>query len=191
MSAKRIDGRAAGFMRFLERYRHDKGALANLRGALSDTRRHRAWPLLGGFKEDEAIGNPTYEIVAALWAHAKDESDEKVGNLGATLRVLGGKYDVKSGKFEHDSFQGRFKRLLSCDKEDVTTHVAPVVRAAVAKGVGVDFPRLLSDLLWWGEKVKVEWAKAFWEVQEEDGGLSSNFIDKEDSEPVGTVEVAP
>ena len=47
MSTPRLDERAVRFMAYLRQFRNDRGALANLRGALSDARRQRAWPLLG------------------------------------------------------------------------------------------------------------------------------------------------
>ena len=181
MKTKRIDERAIKFLRFLERYRKDKGAMANLRGALSEARRPRVWSLLGGFKDAVAIGNPVYETIAALWAHAKGESDDEAGNLGSTLRKL---CDDLS------TFEGRFKRILSCERDDIAKHVAPIVRAAITKGVGVDFARLLSDLLWWGEDVEVEWAKAFWVASEVSDELSSNFVDAEELPQVKPSEVA-
>lgn len=153
MSAANVHEGAVRFMAYLARYRGDRGALANLRGALSEARRPRAWPLLGAFPS--AIGNPAtpYEMVAALWAHAPESQGESGGNLGQSLAGLAG---------EHASFEGRFKRLLTCDREEIASRVASVVRAAQAKGVKIDYTRLLSDLLWWNDRVKVEWAKAFW-----------------------------
>jgi hypothetical protein len=42
MSTPRLDERAVRFMAYLRQYTNDRGALANLRGALSDARRQRA-----------------------------------------------------------------------------------------------------------------------------------------------------
>ena len=61
MSTPHLNDRAVAFMAFLQRYAADRGALANLRGALSDARRHRAWPLLGGFPS--AIGDARLDCV--------------------------------------------------------------------------------------------------------------------------------
>lgn len=149
------------FFDYLKRYAADRGALANLRGALSEARRANAWPLLGGFQHGVAIGKSAFEKVAGLWA-ANNRIDADDGSLGDTCRVLAGKHDEKSGKFEHDSYQARFKRLLTCDKEEIVDRVVPVVKAAQAKGVPVNYPQLLSDLLCWSDKVQVEWALAFW-----------------------------
>ena len=152
------------FFDYLKRYASDRGALANLRGALSEARRANAWPLLGGFQHGAAIGKSAFEKVAGLWASDPDTSPTN-GNFGATLARL---------KTDHNSFEGRFKRLLTCDKEEIVDRVVPVVRAAQAKGVAVNYPRLLSDLLCWNDKVQVEWARAFWsgatEAPEQEGG---------------------
>jgi CRISPR type I-E-associated protein CasB/Cse2 len=150
MKTTRLHNNAAPFIDFLKRYRNDRGALANLKGGLSDARKPNAWPLLAGFKG--AIGDPAYETVAALWACAPS-LECATGCLGDTLARL---------KTDNNSFEGRFKRLLTCDRDEIAVRVAPIVRAAQAKGMAVNYTQLLSDLLWWGDIVKVEWAKAFW-----------------------------
>jgi CRISPR system Cascade subunit CasB len=150
MKTPKIHSQAVAFMQYLQRYKDDRGALANLRGALSDARRPNAWPLLAGF--NGAIGNAAFETAAALWAY-DPELNTATGNLGKTASTLGG---------ENNSFEGRFKRLLSCDKDEIAERVVPIVRAAQAKGVSVNYTQLLSDLLWWNEQVRIEWAKSFW-----------------------------
>ncbi|MFA4945604.1 MAG: type I-E CRISPR-associated protein Cse2/CasB [Lentisphaeria bacterium] len=158
-------------MAFLQQYRNDRGALANLRGALSESRLPRAWPLLGGFPN--AIGDRAYETVAALWAIDPEADTLAAGNLGDTLRHL-----VK----EHNSFELRFKRLLTCDAAEIAERVGPVVRAALAKGQRVNYTRLLSDLLWWKyERVKIEWATAFWGAAEAEASINPELLDTEDA----------
>ncbi|OPZ30605.1 MAG: CRISPR-associated protein Cse2 [Lentisphaerae bacterium ADurb.BinA184] len=166
MSTPHLHDRAVAFMAFLQRYAADRGALANLRGALSDARRHRAWPLLGGFPG--AIGNPAFETVAALWAGDPAGDRPNAGNLGDTLHSLAK---------ENKSFEGRVKRLLTCDRDEIAERVAPLVRAARAKGVKVNYARLLSDLLWWNDRVQVEWAKAFWGVGEPADAIALGMLD--------------
>jgi CRISPR type I-E-associated protein CasB/Cse2 len=167
---------AVSFLSYLQRYRHDRGAMANLRGALSEARRPKAWPLLGGFAP--AIGNPVYETVAALWA-ITERRETEAGCLADTCRALAGTYDAKTGKFEHDSFQSRFKRLLTCDRDEIAAHIGPVVRAAQAKGMHINYAQLLSDLLCWGrgDEVRVRWAKSFWGAAEADTGINPELLD--------------
>lgn len=179
MSTPRLHPDAVRFMTYLRQFQTDRGALSNLRSALSEARRQRAWPLLGGFPS--AIGNPAFETAAALWASAPENATSADVNLGHTLRGLSA---------EHNSFEGRVQRLLTCDHDEIAARVVPVVRAAQAKGIAVNYTRLLSDLLWWNDRVKVEWAKAFWEAPAEDAGIAPELLDQA---PVAaaTAEVQP
>ena len=139
---------AAKFLAYLRGLKNDRGAMSNLRGALKPAQRHRAWPLLapvGG------IGRSIYETLAGLYAHHSDET--RTGNLGTTCRRLSG---------EHNSFDGRFRRLLSCDREEVCERLAPVILAAKAKGVSVNYEQLFADLCYWSDKVKERWAREYW-----------------------------
>jgi CRISPR system Cascade subunit CasB len=139
---------ASAFLAHLRRLRDDRGALAKLRGALKPSLRHRAWPLLAAVG---GIGRPIHETVAGLYAYHPDETS--AGNLADTCRQLSG---------AHNSFDGRFRRLLSCDREELCARLAPVVLAAKAKGIPVNYHRLFCDLCYWSDHVKVEWARAFW-----------------------------
>jgi CRISPR type I-E-associated protein CasB/Cse2 len=167
MKAPWIDPSATRFLDYLQRYKTDRGALAALRGGLSDARRPDSWPLLGGFSRD-AIGNRAFEIVAALWAYEPGSVGD--GNLGATLAGL---------RSEHNTFEARFKRLLACDKDEIAERVVPVVRAAQAKGKRVNYAQLLSDLLHWNDRARTDWAKSFWGVKEPDE-IAPGLVDKED-----------
>lgn len=149
---------AKPFIEYLGRYKNDRGALAHLRGGLSESRRPRTWPLLGAFSE-RVVGNRPFEVVAALWAYAPEIYGE-TGNLGETLRRL------ITSKDASQSMDIRFRRLLSCSKEEIAERVAPMVRMALGKGERIDYTRLLSDLLWWGESVQIAWARSYWRVHE-------------------------
>jgi CRISPR type I-E-associated protein CasB/Cse2 len=167
MNASTVDSRAKGFMEYLRRYTKDRGARAHLRGGLSPARRPNAWPLLGRFPG--AIGNPAFEVVAGLWA-AEPELDRNGGNLGDAAAKI---------RANHSSFEGRFSRLLACDRAELPARVAPVVRAAQARGIPIDYARLLSDLLRWNESVRTEWATSFWSVEEPDE-VRPELLDREE-----------
>ena len=150
MSDKQPDPKqtAAEVLAYLRRLRNDRGAMADLRCALSPSRRARAWPLLarvGG------IDRPIYETVAGLFAYHPDETHS--GNIGTTCRRLAG---------ENSSFDGRFRRLLSCERDEVGERLRPVVLAAKAKGILVNYEELFADLFYWGDKVKARWAREYW-----------------------------
>jgi CRISPR system Cascade subunit CasB len=141
---------------YLRQLKSDRGAMANLRSALSHSKVPRAWPLLarvGG------IGNPRVETVAGLFAYHPDEIH--TGNLGTTCRWL---------RERHESFDARFRRLLACDRDEICERVRPVVLAAKSKGVPVNYEALFLDLCYWGDKVKARWAREYWgepEVEEQ------------------------
>lgn len=143
---------AMGLLAFLRKFRDDRGAMADLRCALSPAKRPRAWPLLarvGG------IGNIRMETVAGLFAYHPDET--RTGNLGTTCRQLAA---------GNSSFDGRFRRLLSCDRDEICERLRPVVLAAKAKGIPVNYEELFVDLWWWSDKRKERWAREYWRVAE-------------------------
>jgi CRISPR system Cascade subunit CasB len=151
--AKRILG-------YLRKLKEDRGAMAELRCALSPTKLPRAWPLLGRLG---GIGNSRIETIAGLFAHHPDETTS--GNLGTTCLRL---------KKAFDSRDTRFRRLLGCDWEDICTMVRPVVLAAKSKRIPINYETLFADLCYWGDNVKARWAKEYWGTQEseEEAALS-------------------
>jgi CRISPR system Cascade subunit CasB len=150
MSAHQPDPREAAvrLVAYLRQFKNDRGAMADLRCALNPTRLHRAWPLLarvGG------IGNPRVETVAGLFAYHPEETHS--GNLGTTCRRLAA---------ENNSFDGRFRRLLSCDREEICERLRPVVLAAKPKEIRINYEELYADLCYWGDNVKARWAREYW-----------------------------
>jgi len=149
MTIQRTNPKELGerLLNYLRQLRHDRGAMADLRRALSPAQRHRAWPWLapvGG------IGDRLCETVAGLFAHHPDEIS--TGNLGTTCWQLRSKYNT---------FEGRFRRLLACERNDICGHIRPVVLAARAKGIPVNYEQLFADLFYWGDTVKAHWAAEF------------------------------
>jgi|SRR5208282_1057623 len=139
---------AAKVLACLRQLRNDRGAMADLRCALNFARRARAWPLLarvGG------IDRPIYETVAGLFAHHPDETH--TGNIGTTCHRLA---------VENNSFDGRFRRLLTCDRDEICKRLRPVILTAKAKGIPVNYEELFADLCYWGDNVKARWAREYW-----------------------------
>ena len=137
----------------------DRGKLAELRCWLRDASRPRAFPTLTqlrGLLEDDA-----FNTVAALYAH-HTEHREGAGDLGALLCMLAR---------EHNTFEGRMRRLLCCDAEEVLNHLQPVVLAAKQERIPVDYLQLYLDLRswghgYWGDEVRKRWATAFWQTEQ-------------------------
>src|ERR1039457_2141532 len=80
-----------------------------------------------------------------------------IDNLGTTCRRLAA---------ENNSFDGRLRRLLSCDREEICERLRPVVLAAKAKGIPINYEELYTDLCYWGNNVKARWAREYWGVPE-------------------------
>jgi CRISPR system Cascade subunit CasB len=151
-SPKEISERLLAYLRTKK---NDRGAMADLRCALSPTKISRAWPLLANVG---GIGNPRIETVAGLFAYYPEETS--TGNIGSTCRRLAS---------ENKSFDGRFRRLLSCDRDEICERLRPVVLTAKAKGIPINYGGLLVDLCYWSDNVKIRWAKEYWEAPEGEG----------------------
>lgn len=149
MNTKNVDPKkdAANVMSYLRYLRTDPVAMANLRCALNPNQLSRAWPLLARIG---GIGRPVYETVAGLYAYHPEETSK--GNFGTTCRSL----------MEYISVDGRFRRLLSCDRDEVCGRLRPIVFAAKAKDIQINYEGLFVDLSYWGNAVKVRWAREFW-----------------------------
>lgn len=101
------------------------------------------------------IDNPRIETVAGLFAYHPEET--KIGNFGTTCRRLAA---------ENNSFDGRFRRLLSCDREEICERLRPVVLAAKASDIPINYEGLYADLCYWSNSVKARWAREYWGVPE-------------------------
>lgn len=153
---------AARLLAYLRQLKNDRGAMADLRCALSPSpaKRARAWPLLA---QVDGIGDICKETVVGLFAYHPDETDS--GNLGTTCRRLAA---------GNNSFDGRFRRLLSCDRNEICERLRPVVLAAKAKGVRVNYEKLFVDLRYWGGSVKAHWAREYWGAAEGEEALNAS-----------------
>lgn len=148
------------FVACLRRWKTDRGALANLRCALRSQPavRRRAWPLLAQLTSIESHLFVIHETVAGLWAADPDNHRGDSGNFGVTCRKLRG---------DHESFDLRFRRLLSCDdREELCHRLVPIALAAQPKGIAMDYDELFRDLQFFAgggrERVRTRWAQSYW-----------------------------
>ena len=174
MEAKEMT-RIDRFLGRLNKYvdRQDRGALADLRRGFSEATEHRAWPYISPWcdltnKRERMI----WTTIAAGFATLGGTS--KSGNMGATLRAIALGGGGKKPDEALASFDGRFRRLLTCQTaEELCNHLPGVIRTAKQKGVPVDFHQLYWDLVFWTSDkrdVPVAWAAAYWGTQHEEGG---------------------
>ena len=145
--------------------KRDRGALANLRRGFSETTRHYAWPVLASL--GLSVDDKDAVLVAALFAEHPCHTPRKE-NIGATWRQV---YHARKphGGDDKDAYQMRFRRLISCDWDQLPDQLQAVIRlAASTKGIEVNYDLLYDDLRAWNEWTKLRWAKQFHAVQAED-----------------------
>lgn len=153
-------------LEFLHSRREDRGLMADLRCALVDGKRHRAWPYLGQFG---GIGDgykaQAIQTIAGLYASHSEESSE--GDLGTLCRQLLGDEERK----QLATAQGvgpisrRFQHLLAAQGREVFDRAVRLILRAKAEDKKVNYSGLYEDFLKWeyqSDRVKTEWARSFW-----------------------------
>jgi len=172
------DKKREEFVRRLEEL--DKGSLATLRRSCGERD-----PLTGrcpwfyGLVQD-AAGESVAFLLAGLMAQYK------------TLDIKAGRHRIK-GSFGRtwrlatvgntsQSLQQRFRTLLDAEynpasgEGDLPPRMRKMVRYAASKGIGIDWPVLLTDLTFWNSQGKVsqkKWARDFYAPQQDDGETPS------------------
>jgi len=147
--------------------RDNRGALADLRCALVESRRHRAWPLIasfGGIGDDYSA--QVVQTISGLFAHHSLTTD--MGNLGDTCRAL--MSEDERAEYLQERKVGpmtrRFQHVLAASRDEVCGRASRLVLFAKSKEVRVNYDQLYSDLLYWSDAVRVRWAKSFWQAAE-------------------------
>ncbi len=152
---------ADNLLDFLHRNENDRGVMADLRCGFSPAREYRAWPHIAPWCElNRDWSRLPIQTVCAAFATQPLTAEQ--GNLGTTVRELAPSWD-KEGLA---SFEGRFRRLLTCDNMYELCRMIPhVIRAAKAKNIAVNHRKLFCDIcLWERSNVKIDWAAAYWGV---------------------------
>lgn len=154
---------------FLQKRTDDRGVMADLRCALVESKRHRAWPILasfGGVGEDWRAR--TIQIIAGLYAtHPAITFD---GDFGGTCqRMLSDDERKKlTDTREIGLLSRRFQHLLAADDEEIFDRVTRLVLRAKSAELSINYLSLHDDLLEWRyrrQRVRTRWAKSFWAPQ--------------------------
>lgn len=145
------DQKAARLMSVLRGAAADRGAMADLRCAWSETRRSRAWPWLG---RAGLIGDLVAETVAGAFGYHPEEC--RKGNFGTACRQMAR---------EHAGAAHRFARLLRASRLEVCLMIRPLILALRSTGTPVNHERLASDLWYWSDAVRERWAREFWTAE--------------------------
>jgi CRISPR system Cascade subunit CasB len=146
--------------------RDDRGMMANLRCILVENKKHRAWPALN--RLGVPIDNHVSAFIAGLFATHPE--DRVTGNFGATCKALKQKRNEMKGddnKMTLSPTEQRFQHLLVAERgEELYARIQRMVLMAKSEGVEVNYEQLKTDLKFWSNRTKIEWAKAFWEQEQ-------------------------
>jgi CRISPR type I-E-associated protein CasB/Cse2 len=106
-------------------------------------------------------GNPEQDfelrklgLIAAVLAHV-DTDDPNCGNLAKQMASGQGEKSVVSDV--------RFRHLLRSDAADMDERLIGLVRVLRQLGGRASVDHLATDLSWWNEKTKRQWALAYYE----------------------------
>ena len=158
----------SGLLEFLRARSNDRGLMADLRCALGESKRHRAWPVLaafGGIGDERDWRAMCVQTIAGLFAlHPRETAED---DFGTTCRAL---LSNDERQKLHDArdigpISRRFQHLLAADGEEVFGRVVRLVMRAKSEEVPINYGRLHDDLMKWQyspEAVRVRWAKSFW-----------------------------
>lgn len=158
----------------LLKLKDDRGAMASLRKGLSPTTEHYAWPYVARWcdlRSDKAR-RITSTVAGCFASHPSEEHhSSRRENLGEVIRRLA--LGDQSGDDALRSFEGRFRRLLSCDSSlELCERVPAVARAAAQRSIPIDYARLYTDLWYWSDRTRVDWAASYWGVPSTEGADS-------------------
>ena len=144
----------------LRKCQDDRGMMANLRCILVENKKHRAWPALN--RLGVAIDNDVTPFIAGLFATHPEVTS--VGNFGATCKAIEQKRGDKRGDDNKlTPTERRFQHLLSAEPgKELNDRILRMLLMAKSQGVPVNYEKLETDLKYWSDRTKTEWAAAFW-----------------------------
>lgn len=155
-----VEQQSVDLMEQLTALRDDRGAMANLRRGFSSATEDRAWPWIARWCDiTNDRQRAIYAAVAAAFATHPEIAVH--GDLGAVMQELAQRN--QKGEEGLKSFGATFQRFLNCHSpQEVCERLPAIVRMAKQQGVAVNYRQLFIDLCYWGNRVKVRWASAYW-----------------------------
>ena len=153
-------------LKFLREHSEDRAVLANLRCALRDKLKHRAWPVLARFGgiNDHAKGYDHYakvvQTIAGLFAtHPRNDFNS---DFGVSCQSLKRDDEKLADPKDVGPVGRRFQHLLSLEREEICDRAIRFVLRMKAKDIPVNYDELFDGLLFWGDRIKAKWAGSFW-----------------------------
>ena len=142
----------------LRRCKEDRGLMADLRCALVDSKKYRAWPALHRLGAD--VTNQVAAIVAGLYAAHPREGQ---GNFGATCRAVQSLRGDSRSDDKLTPIERRFLHLLAAEPgNELFQRVTRMVLVAKSLDVPVNYEELETDMNFWNDRTKTAWAQSFW-----------------------------
>ena len=162
MEKEQHASRAQAFVDYvLSRLESDRGMGAKLRRADNPDTEYQSWEYLARFTDlENDRRRRAFALVGA--ALARDKPDRN-GSLGLG-RAIAAAYDQGA---DNKQARARLRRLLACASTDEACDVLrPMLRLVASRQDGLDYVRLLNELLYFNEKTKTRWAGDFFQNRE-------------------------
>ena len=136
----------------------DRGALAKLRRSLAfEPGTHvPAFSYVEPFASEDGSRRKAHYLAAGLFA--LNPRHINGGDFGWSVREL-------QRQHESESTEARFLVLLDADPEQLPNRLRQMVSLVKSKEVGVNWSRMLTDLLGWNHPdryVQIRWARSFY-----------------------------
>lgn len=146
----------------LRKRKDDRGLMANLRCVVVASKRHRAWPAL--YRLGVSVNDHDQSYIAGFFATHPEET--ATGNFGQTCKAIEdrrGERENRSNEARITPTERRFQHLLSAQRGDeLYNRILRMIHMAKSQEVRVNYEQLETDLKFWGDRVKTEWAASFW-----------------------------
>ena len=107
-----------------------------------------------------------YALIAAAIAKGRIEQNIAGKDIGKCLGIISRNEHNGDISDNQSPEQRRLRRLLACDtSEELTEVLRSVLRYLQSKDVAtqLDYAKTLNDVLFWNERVKINWCKGFFE----------------------------
>jgi len=148
----------------LKERKKDRGLMANLRCFLVENKKNRAWPAMSRLGID--INDEVSGVIAGLFATHPENVQS--GNFGDTCkRIESRRGDIRGEDMKLTPTEKRFQYLLAAEKGDeLHQRVTRLVLMAKSHDIPINYDQLLTDLRWWDDSKKTQWASHFWTTSE-------------------------
>lgn len=147
------------FLERLRKFKDNRGMMASLRCTLVKSKKHRAWPAL--HRLGISVTNDVSAYIAGFFATHPEETS--AGNFGNTCKAIEQKRDQRSDDGKLTTTERRFQHLLAAEWGiELFERVLRMLLMAKSQGIPVNYTQLESDLRYWNERTKTEWATSFW-----------------------------